>query len=472
MSTDLTPDTPIDSLIVTLKCPDTASALGLLKHRITSETCVTLLQNGMGVYDEILGQVWPDGQGRPRFVLGSTTHGVKTVLVSSSRNHARRIVHTGFGKMQFGVVPHVGDGVTGDEDRALFPELFDPTSEGSTLSNPYETILTPPNSPALPVPQLGHKNLEMTLDTLLSLSDLSSTLLPSHLMHQTLLLKLAINAVINPLTALFRVKNGTVETDIEMKRMVKRLSEENSGIILGHLKDLAARSDGRARLFSRPASSSSVNQDLHPPLLSPEITALFSPASLTHRTLEVAKLTRENISSMSSHIGAHQPTEVDYINGHLVKLGQEVHDLPGQTDAIARVGMNRSLLGLIKIAETRSMAKAAKPDHDRWAAQREAYDRRERQGERRTGVEMHGMSKNALKREEYARRRLQAREQRTQKRAEMRRSHGQHGEIKASATDQLGLGESLERKAEGEHPSSLPTTQEERSTTSTSGETK
>ena len=148
VSSSLTPNDPIDSLLVTLKCPDTLPALGLIKHRISEDTCITLLQNGMGVYEDICREIWPDRSTRPRFIVGSTTHGAKT-QAKMDRNTSRSIVHTGLGKVEFGVIPDSQG--KGDDDQILFPSF-----EGMTA-------LTPPPTPPLPLRPTGHPNLDLTL---------------------------------------------------------------------------------------------------------------------------------------------------------------------------------------------------------------------------------------------------------------------------------------------------------------------
>ncbi|KAH8085800.1 ketopantoate reductase PanE/ApbA C terminal-domain-containing protein [Filobasidium floriforme] len=478
LSTPLTPDDPIESLIVTLKCPDTVPALGLLKHRINKDTCITLLQNGMGVYDELISRIWPEGteesHKRPRFILGSTTHGVKTGLFDKTalrerdRNKGRKIVHTGFGGVTFGVVPDRRSQV--DEERVLFPSMYEQGSASSSLSSPYETILTPPPSPALPIPDLAHPNLTATLSHLLSLSALSPQVLPFHLMHQTLLLKLAVNGVINPLTALFEVKNGSVTEKGEMRRLVKGLCEENSGIVLGHLRGLAGGSAGMTTPPSILGSSSTSTKtsnlsstvdpsatetpaepDLHPPILSPEIAALFSPTSLTQRTLEVARSTRENVSSMRSHLklaNGKGVTEVDYINGYLVKLGREQGSAHSKTDSSGgspSTTMNQTLLMMIKVAESQALSRSTSQQErrERWKRQQAALagkkaDKIQAKMEQDQGVSdgpiegseqgqpaVQGetlaaqpipLSANARRREEYARKRLLAQQDRKLKR--------------------------------------------------------
>ena len=357
VSTSLTPNDPIDSLLVTLKCPDTLPALGLIKHRISKDTCITLLQNGMGVYEDICREIWPDRSTRPRFIVGSTTHGAKTQVVEMNRNTSRSIVHTGLGKMTFGVVPDPQG--KGEDDHILFPSF-----EGMTA-------LTPPPTPPLPLRPTGHPNLDLTLGTLLSLSDLSPSLVPVELMHQTLLLKLAINASINPLTAIHRVPNGQIARDNQLRRLVQLIAEETSGIILAFLR---ANSTGEIQGVDKVSRAAlrKVEPDFHPPILSPELSALFSPNSIAQRTFSVANQTASNISSMASHVRKGTSTEIDWINGYLVKMGEKY----GVTTE-----MNRSLISMVRVAgklvkATEERKGASQRRRDEKAAERVAEARR------------------------------------------------------------------------------------------------
>jgi 2-dehydropantoate 2-reductase len=373
VSTSLTPNDPIDSLLVTLKCPDTLPALGLIKHRISEDTCITLLQNGMGVYEDICREIWPDRSTRPRFIVGSTTHGAKTQVVKMDRNTSRSIVHTGLGKMTFGVVPDPQG--KGEDDEILFP-----TFEGMTA-------LTPSPTPPLPLRPTGHPNLDLTLGTLLSLSELSPSLVPVELMHQTLLLKLAINASINPLTAIHRVPNGQIVRDNELRRLVRLVAEETSEIILAFLRASSSgeiQGGDQSNLKGDKASTAAlrkVEPDFHPPILSPELSALFSPNSIARRTFSVAEQTASNISSMSSHLQKGTSTEIDWINGYLVKMGEKYG---------VGTEMNRSLISMVTVAgklvkatEKRKGARQRRID-ERTAARREEVRRRKEKQEERS----------------------------------------------------------------------------------------
>lgn len=94
--------------------------------------------------------------------------------------------------------------------------------------------------------------------------------------------KLLINAVINPLTAILRLKNGALLSSPHYLNIMKQLLDE-----------------GR-----RVADSQGIELD----------------GQLWERLLEVCRLTAENSSSMLQDLDNGRETEVDWINGSLIKL--------------------------------------------------------------------------------------------------------------------------------------------------------
>mgnify|MGYP000238490803 FL=1 len=97
--------------------------------------------------------------------------------------------------------------------------------------------------------------------------------------------KLAINCVINPLTAINNVKNGEITTD------------KFTGITESLIREIVT-----------VASTQGI---------------ALSESSLINKVREVALLTAKNTSSMRSDMLKKQHTEIDYINGYVSKLGEK-----------------------------------------------------------------------------------------------------------------------------------------------------
>jgi 2-dehydropantoate 2-reductase len=98
--------------------------------------------------------------------------------------------------------------------------------------------------------------------------------------------KLVINAAINPLTALLRVKNGELLTSQPARELMGTLADEAASVAKGF---------GVAIPFSVPKKAAE----------------------------EVAQRTFENMSSMLQDVLRGAPTEVDAINGAIVKMGEQ-----------------------------------------------------------------------------------------------------------------------------------------------------
>ena len=300
------PNGPIDSLIVTLKTYTTVEALSALAPRLGPSSVVTLLQNGMGMYDQLCARVFPDPAKRPFFVLGTTTHGV----AKAPSGRVGDVVHNtreGEGGMTFGVVPDPRKQV--DLEDWLWG-----------YHAGQESILLPPASPVLPLPSppsitplpssspsstgVPLDKLHQTLTALLSLSPLSPSLVPMpHLQHQ-LLLKLAMNSAINPLTSILglgSLPNGALVACSPGYKLTGSLLAEASTILTAYIHSLHA---------PRPAP--------------PDVLRLFSLSSLEARTLAVIRQTASNKSSMAADIAAGKAAEIGEINGYLVGLASRL----------------------------------------------------------------------------------------------------------------------------------------------------
>ena len=107
--------------------------------------------------------------------------------------------------------------------------------------------------------------------------------------------KLVVNAMINPLTVIFDCKNGELFNRRPIFHLMRLLLAEASQVI-----------------HSLP--------ELGP---DPEAASRFSVEKLEAIVLNVAEKTAKNTSSMLQDVRAGRPTEIDYINGYIVKKGKE-----------------------------------------------------------------------------------------------------------------------------------------------------
>lgn len=129
--------------------------------------------------------------------------------------------------------------------------------------------------------------------------------------------KLVANAIINPLTAIYGVKNGALLKPEEVPGLEKdmvRLYHEVSAILMFHIP-----------LTIPPPDGDVMN------LAYIELLQRYSYKNLKKIVEKVAAMTAENTSSMLADVEAGRKTEIDYINGYLVRLGKK-YTLPTKSN--------------------------------------------------------------------------------------------------------------------------------------------
>jgi len=223
-----------DIIIFTVKSYQVKQAIADIEHLIPSQSTVILCHNGMGTVDELPSTFTLS---QPMLAM-LTTHGC---LKPSPLN----IIHTGLGQVDFGVIGN--------------KSFLDNITDKNTLKLTQRSIqqLTP-----LLTPAIFHKNIS-----------------------EKQWLKLAINCVINPLTALYDMNNsGVLEQSFSQK-----------------CQDI-----------------------LQEVVLVAETQNVMLELEILIDTVKgVAQATSKNSSSMRCDITSNKPTEIDYINGFIHRLGQK-----------------------------------------------------------------------------------------------------------------------------------------------------
>ena len=255
---------PIHNLIVTTKAPFTVPALSALRHRISSNTTICFLQNGMGIIDDVNAQLFPDPANRPNYIQGILTHGVNVPPEVAQRDPFFA-VHAGHGTIALGALPR----------RQL--EKEDGEEEAARRDKWARSA----------------RYLLRTLTRTPVLCAVGVT--PTELLQQQLE-KLAVNSVLNPLTSLLDARNGALLFNFALTRTLRLLLAETS-LVIRSLPELQAI---------------------------PNINTRFSAQRLETLVVNVADKTKDNISSMLADVRAGRKTEIDYINGYIVRRGEEV----------------------------------------------------------------------------------------------------------------------------------------------------
>ncbi|KAJ5167324.1 uncharacterized protein N7482_006105 [Penicillium canariense] len=162
-------------------------------------------------------------------------------------------------------------------------------------------------------------NPQFLLDTLLRSPILRCEQLEwKDLLHNQLL-KLAANCVLNPLTAILNVRNGVIKENPDLQPLIQRLLEEISLVFqnLPELKDLPS------------------DQKDH-----------FSVGSLQTVVMDTIEKTAGNSSSMREDVRKGRATEIEYINGWILRRGKELGIECDANAGLTQLVLAKSRLGM------------------------------------------------------------------------------------------------------------------------------
>lgn len=215
-----------DILMVPLKVHDIRAALTSLPFSLDAGTAVVLLHNGMGGWEQAR-DVLPHNP----LYLATTSHG-------ALKESPETVRHTGFGQTMLGAAP-----------------------DNASLDNKRDTTVKSLLDSCLP-PVIWQDNIV-----------------------EALWLKLAVNAVINPLTAIHNVRNGVLLEET-YKQIVAAICAEVSLVM-------------KAWGFEH------------------------SKEELEQRVRQVMHNTSANYSSMHQDVYHGRATEIQAINGYLLKMGEK-----------------------------------------------------------------------------------------------------------------------------------------------------
>jgi 2-dehydropantoate 2-reductase len=233
-------------VLVTVKTYDTDTAAKALGPHIGKDTFVMSLQNGLDNLEKLMTV---SGE---RLLAGITSHGVTFV--------------------DFGQIKHAG---TGD------------TVVGDVTG--------------------GARHMASEVANLFTEAGILTTISPD--IRAEIWLKAAVNAAINPATAITGLKNGALLMSKELTRLMELAASEVAAVAMGRGVDL-----------------------------DPELTI--------KKAKEVATLTADNKSSMLQDIERCKRTEIESICGAIVRYGET---------AGVETPVNRALLALVKGIETTYM---------------------------------------------------------------------------------------------------------------------
>lgn len=133
------PDSQIDFLLICVKTFDTVKSLTPLLDRITDKTRILLVQNGMGVVDELYSKLWKNISSRPTIYQGVISHGI---WQTPENHNTYNYNHAGFGYLKICQVPrdlNSGTTETTIENDDIIKELVQSDLNVTTYS--YDELL-------------------------------------------------------------------------------------------------------------------------------------------------------------------------------------------------------------------------------------------------------------------------------------------------------------------------------------------
>jgi 2-dehydropantoate 2-reductase len=270
------PNSVIDTLIVTTDPNTTPVALSAVKHRLRSSSTIFLVQDGLGIVQTLNRMVFPDSDRRPTYVLGSISHKIM------STEYKFTIEERESGVISCAKLPHVSAKKFERQGHIIRRKDFSWSQQARHL------VATLARTPDFHTKPLGHKSFYLVQ-----------------------LEKLAVGAVIGPLTVAFDCFNDQLLYNYNITLMMKFLLKEISQII-GSLPELASLPNARAS---------------------------FSAERLEWIVMSTIKRTGHNVSSMLQHVRAGERTDIEFYTGYLIYRAAEL--------GIACPG-NHMLLHLVK----------------------------------------------------------------------------------------------------------------------------
>ena len=322
---NFTCDLKIENLLLCTKAQDSLAAVSSISNRLAKNAKVIILSNGALAIKDQLKQQFP-------FLYSSnastTSNSVPSLLLASTTHGAYRIYDT----------YSIGNTNSSFLNNSLTKENCNETSR---LSSTFHY-------------QVKHAGVGDTFvqedENISQLFHLSGLSHHSHSFDESkicilLWKKLAANCVINPLTALYRINNGELLSDIAVQSkildqepseadnfsdLIQQITEEVSQIALAHFNaNINTRSISvhAKKGHSKSNNDISRNDNIENFEKNDEDLKQLQCNHLVTFVYDVIQKTSQNQSSMLQDVLSCRKTEIDYLNGYICQLG-EVYGIP------------------------------------------------------------------------------------------------------------------------------------------------
>ncbi|KAJ7235861.1 ketopantoate reductase PanE/ApbA C terminal-domain-containing protein [Mycena haematopus] len=290
-------ETVIDSLFVTTRANSTLHALKELAPRLTQNSTVVLVQNGLAVYDKIVEDLFRIPSQRPHFIFASTTHVPRFEAAGELETGSYKLTHPSRGSLEFAIVP---DPYGRNFEAGFADATLHPSERNGRLSN-----LANPEEESYP----RYRSLRNTVAALLLADALNARWKPMENLQLVLRRKLAVDCAIHPLTALLNCQTSDIFAAHGSVRIADRICREASAVFGAQIRE-----ETRAMVDAAQGQIRGVLgiARLPPPL---------EPGPLVKHCLRISRNSK-TISRMLDAVRKGRRTEIEFLNGYMMQLGK------------------------------------------------------------------------------------------------------------------------------------------------------
>ncbi|KAJ7161427.1 ketopantoate reductase-like protein [Mycena crocata] len=296
---DRTTENPsIESLFVTTKAPSTVAAISQLVPRLSENSTIVLVQNGLAVYDLLIQRLFRNPYTRPHFIFATTSHGLSFPPVQP-RIDTLSLLQPFVGTTEFATIPDP----SGRSFEAGFLDESVPYPERRPR---LSDLARPEGDPAFQ----RYRSLRNTVAALLLAEPLNARWMSLAHVQLALRRKLVVHSVIHPLTAILGCRNGDLFANGDAVRLAGRICREASEVYGAQIRE------------ETKAWMAASNSEMGGALGIAKLPAALQGENLLAECLRVSQNSKGSVSEMLSALRRGSRTEIDFLNGYLIKLGR------------------------------------------------------------------------------------------------------------------------------------------------------
>ncbi|GBB83996.1 hypothetical protein RclHR1_10640005 [Rhizophagus clarus] len=310
----------ISRLIVTLKSHEFSKYYQRIFHRLSPTSTIILFTNGLGSYEELMRDYYSfDEASRPNIIIALNSH---HAYKKTKFGTQFKLIHSGFGEIDLGIVPRRFDEIKEKEfnnnsqskeflENENNYEDLDEISLSNEKIDDKSTATTEADDHGNEESEAEEDTLKSVIKTFTKIPELNARCVEYVNLINRKLENLALNAVIDPLTSIYYIRNGALLFNKAVEHTIRPICEESSIVIRKHRENLGMRPSNR-----------------------------FAPERLIDAVFQICMKTRHYESVMLQDVKKNFPTEIDYLNGYIVELGK-IYNIP--------TPINKLLIDMVKI---------------------------------------------------------------------------------------------------------------------------